>query len=75
MPKAISTADIYIGQKLRQLRHKKGWSQRLLAEQLGISYQQVQKYETGINRLSATQLFTIANTFNVPPATFRPPKK
>jgi len=75
MPKTASAADIYIGQRLRQLRHKKGWSQRILAEQLGISYQQIQKYEAGINRLSAVQLFVLAKVFSISSELFCPIKK
>ncbi|MEM7662471.1 MAG: helix-turn-helix domain-containing protein [Pseudomonadota bacterium] len=53
--------DRTIGAQIRQRRIMMGLTQDQLAETLGISYQQVQKYETGSNRVSASRLFEIAN--------------
>ncbi len=52
--------DIQIGKKLRQLRNMKGISQNALAQDAGITFQQVQKYEKGINRISAARLIDFA---------------
>lgn len=43
-----------------------GTTQQQLAEQVGIKFQQIQKYETGLNRVSASRLWDIANVLNVP---------
>lgn len=53
--------DIQIGKKLRQLRNMKGLSQNALAQESGITFQQVQKYEKGVNRISAARLLDFAN--------------
>jgi transcriptional regulator with XRE-family HTH domain len=52
--------DIHLGKKLRQLRNIKGVSQDALAQESGITFQQVQKYEKGINRISASRLVDFA---------------
>ena len=49
-----------IGKRIRENRIRFGWTQKNLADALGLSYQQVQKYETGINRISAGRLYQIA---------------
>src|ERR1051325_6520445 len=58
--------DIEIGRKIRALRLQRGLSQTALAEGIGLTFQQVQKYEKGANRVSAGRLQQIANFFNVP---------
>jgi transcriptional regulator with XRE-family HTH domain len=55
-----SLIDIQIGKKLRQLRNMKGFSQSTLAQESGITFQQVQKYEKGVNRISAARLYDFA---------------
>jgi transcriptional regulator with XRE-family HTH domain len=55
-----SKVDAHIGRRIRQVRIRQGVSQSLLAEHLVITYQQVQKYETGANRVSASRLFEIS---------------
>ncbi len=57
--------DILIGKKLRQLRNVKGISQDSLASEAGITFQQVQKYEKGVNRISASRLFDFSKILNV----------
>lgn len=52
--------DQHIGERIRQRRTLLGFTQEQLADALNISYQQVQKYETGANRVSASRLFQIA---------------
>ncbi len=54
-----------IGALIRQLRKSSGMSQMQLAEKIGVSYQQVQKYEKGINRLSISRLKQIAGALGV----------
>jgi transcriptional regulator with XRE-family HTH domain len=62
--------DRVIGQRLRFFRLERGWSQSDLGGELGLSFQQVQKYEKGANRLSATRLSQIAALFKVPVMAF-----
>lgn len=66
-----STAiDAYVGRRLKQRREELGLSQEKLAEFLGISFQQVQKYERGFNRVGASRLFQIGEALSVPTAFF-----
>ena len=58
--------DVEIGRKIRALRLQRGLSQSGLAEGIGLTFQQVQKYEKGANRVSAGRLHRIADLLNVP---------
>ncbi|MFT4708840.1 MAG: transcriptional regulator with XRE-family HTH domain [Ascidiaceihabitans sp.] len=62
--------DIHVGQKLRQRRWLIGMTQQKLAEMVGIKFQQIQKYETGANRVSASRLWDISEALGVPAAHF-----
>lgn len=62
--------DRHVGAKLRSLRAARGISQTKLAKKLGRSFQQVQKYESGANRISASTLYDISRTLNVQPNYF-----
>jgi transcriptional regulator with XRE-family HTH domain len=62
--------DVEIGQKIRAVRVAKGMSQTTLAVGVGLTFQQVQKYEKGANRLSAGRLHKIAGLLNTPTAFF-----
>jgi transcriptional regulator with XRE-family HTH domain len=61
-----NSADTQIGQSIRAHRLIAGMSQSGLAKQLGVSFQQVQKYEKGANRVGAGRLPQIAEIFNIP---------
>jgi transcriptional regulator with XRE-family HTH domain len=63
MPNPI---DIHVGKRLRLRRTVLGMSQEQLAETLGITFQQVQKYEKGINRIGSSRLFDISKALTVP---------
>ncbi len=65
MTKIPAGADLKVGANIRQLRQRIGMSQEKLAEHLKITFQQVQKYEKGTNRVSASRLVEIARVFNV----------
>lgn len=66
-----STAvDAYVGRRLKQRREALGMSQDSLAELLGISFQQVQKYERGLNRVGASRLFQLCGVLDVPSGYF-----
>ena len=58
--------DQFVGTRLRLRRLEKGLSQKQLAKALDLSFQQVQKYEKGKNRISASMLFEIAGVLEVP---------
>ena len=58
--------DVEIGRKIRALRLQRGLSQSELAEGIGVTFQQVQKYEKGANRVSAGRLQRIADLLDVP---------
>ena len=58
--------DLHIGQRVRHRRWLTGMTQQDLAESIGIRFQQVQKYESGANRISAARLWEIARALNVP---------
>jgi transcriptional regulator with XRE-family HTH domain len=62
--------DIHVGNRLRVKRTLLGLSQEKLAEAIGITFQQVQKYERGTNRISASRLYQFAEVLNVPAAYF-----
>lgn len=64
--------DEYVGQKLRVRRSLLGMSQERLAEQTGITFQQIQKYERGKNRVSSSRLFQFSQILDVPVNYFFP---
>jgi transcriptional regulator with XRE-family HTH domain len=57
--------DIHVGQKLRLRRTLLGLSQEKLGEAVGITFQQLQKYERGANRISASRLFNLSQVLGV----------
>ncbi|WP_298261388.1 helix-turn-helix transcriptional regulator [uncultured Litoreibacter sp.] len=62
--------DIHVGKRLRHRRWMVGMTQGELADTLGIRFQQIQKYESGTNRVSASRLWDIAQALDVPIAYF-----
>ncbi|MEP3441288.1 MAG: helix-turn-helix transcriptional regulator [Sulfitobacter sp.] len=62
--------DIHVGKKIRQRRWLIGMTQQTLGETVGIKFQQIQKYETGANRVSASRLWDIAKALGMPVASF-----
>ena len=65
MSSVIHPVDLRVGQNLRRVRTKRGVSQTLLADKVGITFQQIQKYEKGTNRISASMMHDIAEALNV----------
>lgn len=65
-----SKVDAHVGQRIRELRSLRGISQEKLGQRIGIKFQQVQRYEAGKNRVSASKLFEIADVLSVEPADF-----
>ncbi|KAF0675396.1 helix-turn-helix domain-containing protein [Profundibacterium mesophilum] len=62
--------DVHVGKRVRHRRWTIGMTQQQLAERVGIKFQQIQKYETGTNRVSASRLWDIAEALDVPVAFF-----
>lgn len=62
--------DVHVGKRIRHRRWMVGVTQQQLAEHVGIKFQQIQKYETGMNRVSASRLWDIAAVLGVPVAFF-----
>ena len=58
--------DAHVGKRIRHRRWMVGMTQQQLAEKVGIKFQQIQKYETGMNRVSASRLWDIAESLGVP---------
>ena len=62
--------DVHVGKRIRQRRWLIGMTQQKLADLVGIKFQQIQKYETGANRVSASRLWDIGDAMGVPVAFF-----
>ena len=62
--------DVHVGKRVRHRRWMVGMTQQQLAERVGIKFQQIQKYETGMNRISASRLWDIADALNAPVSFF-----
>lgn len=67
---APSPVDVHIGARLRLLRSERRLAQQKLGDAVGVSFQQIQKYEKGTNRISASMLYAIARRLAVPLAAF-----
>lgn len=65
-----SKFDVQIGARVRVERLEAGMSQERLAYKLGLTFQQLQKYEKGVNRIAAGHLFEIADVLNKPVEVF-----
>ena len=62
----IGPIDVHVGARLRQRRTLLGMTQTNLGDAIGVSFQQMQKYENGANRISASRLFDLSRLFDVP---------
>src|SRR5690349_9317328 len=71
MPRVKEKADIEIANLIKARRLAKGMTQTQLASKLGLTFQQIQKYENGVNRVSAGRLFQIAEVLGVDVTFFR----
>lgn len=68
MKKILSSKEI--GWKLRKLRLQSGWTQERIAEQIGVSIQQIQNYESGANKMNTDRLQQLSNALDVPIQSF-----
>jgi transcriptional regulator with XRE-family HTH domain len=65
-----TATDVYVGEKVRTLRQARGLTQSTVGEALGLTFQQIQKYEKGLNRISASNLHALAALLHVTPEYF-----
>ncbi|MDQ2804419.1 MAG: helix-turn-helix domain-containing protein [Pseudomonadota bacterium] len=61
-----SPIDVHVGSRIRLRRTLLGLSQERLGDQLGLTFQQIQKYERGVNRVGASRLFDLSRVLDVP---------
>lgn len=61
-----TATDLHVGKRLRRRRRLLGLTQQQLAESIGIRFQQIQKYECGANRVTASRVYELAVALNVP---------
>ncbi len=71
-PKAANSIDAHVAGRLRTYRRQLGMSQADVAAKLGVTFQQIQKYEAGINRVGAGRLFQLACLYGMPVQEFFP---
>ncbi|WP_437871496.1 helix-turn-helix domain-containing protein [Methylorubrum extorquens] len=69
-PKRPTEQDRLVGQRIKMLRKSKGISQTALGSALGVTFQQIQKYENGVNRVGASRLSEVGRALEVPVSTF-----
>jgi len=62
--------DVHVGKKIKQMRALRRLSQTDVAQQLNLSFQQIQKYEIGSNRVAASRLYELSKIFGVPTSYF-----
>ena len=65
-PRSPNSIDTHLGVRIRADRQASKMTQEQLGQELGVTFQQIQKYEKGINRLSAARLYEICQVFGVP---------
>lgn len=65
----LEVVEKHIGKQIQVLRMSNKMTQKELAAQMGITYQQVQKYETGLNRISVSRLWQFCKIFSITPNT------
>jgi transcriptional regulator with XRE-family HTH domain len=65
-PREANSIDAHVGSRVRLRRQLMKMSQEKLGDELGVTFQQVQKYERGANRIGASRLFSLANVLDVP---------
>ena len=69
-PKSAHPVDIYVGQRLKMFRLKSGYTQTQLGNQVDLTFQQIQKYEKGANRMGASRLHQFSEILHIKPQDF-----
>jgi transcriptional regulator with XRE-family HTH domain len=62
----VHQIDVQVGRRIRRRRWLRGLTQQELGQAIGVAFQQVQKYESGSDRISASRLFSVAKALDVP---------
>lgn len=70
MAKRTGDIDKRLGERIKAARKGAGFSQEMLGKAIGLSFQQIQKYERGVNRVSVAAVIKISKALSVPVATF-----
>ena len=70
MAEELHPTDVFVGARVRNRRKEMGLSQTALGQALGLTFQQIQKYERGFNRISASKLFEASRVLEVPVSYF-----
>jgi transcriptional regulator with XRE-family HTH domain len=70
VPGVADPVDVHVGSRVRLRRTLLGLSQEKLGEAVGLTFQQIQKYERGANRIGASRMYDLAHVLDVPPAYF-----
>lgn len=73
--RSASAVDEFIGERIRERRRQIGMSQTTLADAIGVTFQQIQKYERGVNRVAASTLVDLSSALGAPVAAFLPGKQ
>jgi transcriptional regulator with XRE-family HTH domain len=73
LEKTAHPVDLEVGKRIRLIRKEKQLSQEQLGDAVALTFQQIQKYERGANRVSASKLVEIARALEVPPEALLPP--
>ncbi len=68
--RTATEVDAFVGSQLKSLRKSAGYSQTELANKVGVTFQQIQKYERGTNRIGASRLWGFCKVFDVSPDKF-----
>ena len=66
----IHPVDAHVGQRIKERRVQMGMTQGQLGQSIGLTFQQIQKYERGANRVSASKMWQLARVFNITPQYF-----
>jgi len=69
-PRKCTAVDIKLGERLRDFRQKNGLSQADLGHSIGVSFQQIQKYEAGKNRVAVSTMLALADSLGISAARF-----
>lgn len=68
--RGATSIDVLVGINLRNMRNRSGMTQTVLGDKVALTFQQIQKYEKGLNRIAASTLYELALVFGVPVETF-----
>jgi len=68
--KQLHAIDEYVGRQLRSIRLLRGLTQEKLAESINLTFQQLQKYERGANRISASRMYQLSQILGISPSLF-----